>query len=765
MQTLNGLNKEQKEAVTATEGYVRVIAGAGTGKTRTLTHRYAYLIEELGISSSNILCITFTNKAANEMKRRIKAMLGEEFDTSFVATLHAFCTRVLREEIFRLFYPENFIVLDNIDQKKILEEVYEEMGVKMDTASFRFMIDQIRYYKNLITYVEYLSDPNFDYSTLTSEKNTDEIIFRYIKKQRKYFGLDFFDLINFTIYLFRKYPDVLLKWQKRLCYIMVDEFQDITAKEFKLIRRLSEVNQNLFVVGDPDQNIYEWRGSNMSVLVDFEGWLNNECFENQFDFKVRDIVLNENYRSTKQILNVANSLIEKNNNRVKKELFTTTADGSIVQYFHAKSDKEEIKFICNEIKSYKENGGNYADFAVLYRSNYVSRFVEQGFLSENIPYVVYGGVGFYERAEIKDVLSYMRLVDNTEDDLSFKRIVNIPRRKIGKIKMAIIQKYAEENRISLYRALKALCHSESMKGCKASEFVDTIERLRSLADHLSVSDLLQKIIKETGYELYIRESGDIERLDNVTELLRSIVTQENEFGEPLPLTAFLQGITLLRDNDIENQSDCVKIMTIHTAKGLEFDNVFVVGLTEGIFPSARSLEERKNEALEEERRLCFVAITRAKRKLYLTESEGFGVKGYSKVPSRFVFDIDVKLLDVHGNLPEGIQKEYIFQTKNFDKSLPVVYKVGDQIRHKVFGEGIIERIDEKTEPIISALLMVKNPLALTMLDYLIFFKKEQNNEKIECKFQRGYRYYRISFFLCKMSVSCTASQPVCRFCR
>ena len=562
MQIFTDLNKEQKEAVTTTEGYIRVVAGAGTGKTRTLTHRYAYLIEELGISPSNILCITFTNKAAHEMKRRIKAMLGEEFDTSFVATLHAFCTRILREEIFRLFYPENFIVLDNIDQKKILEEVYEEMGVKMDTASFRFMIDQIRYYKNLITYVEYLSNPSFDYSTLTSEKKTDEIIFRYIKKQRKYFGLDFFDLINFTIYLFRKYPEVLLKWQKRLCYIMVDEFQDITAKEFKLIRRLSEVNQNLFVVGDPDQNIYEWRGSNMSVIVDFEGWLNNKCFENQFGFKVHDIILNENYRSTKQILNVANSLIEKNNNRVKKELVTSTIEGNIVQYFHGKNDKEEIQFICNEIKSHKKNGGKYADFAILYRSNYVSRFVEQGFLSENIPYVVYGGVGFYERAEIKDVLSYMRLVDNTEDDLSFKRIINIPRRKIGKIKLAIIQKYAEENQISLYRAMKALCHSESMKGCKASEFVDTIERLRSLVDTLSVSDLVQKIIKETGYELYIRESGDIERLDNVTELLRSIVTQESEFGEPLPLTAFLQGITLLRDSDVESKKDCVKIMTI-----------------------------------------------------------------------------------------------------------------------------------------------------------------------------------------------------------
>lgn len=691
---LKGLNREQAEAAMATEGYIRVIAGAGTGKTRTLTCRYAYLIQELGISPSNILCITFTNKAANEMKRRIKAMLGEEFDTSFVATLHAFCTRVLREEIFRLFYPDNFIVLDNLDQKKILEEVYDEMGVKMDTASFKFMIDQIRYYKNLLTYVEYLSDPHFDYSTLVAKKRTDEIIFRYIKKQRKYFGLDFFDLINFTIYLFGRYPEVLSKWQNRLCYIMVDEFQDITVKEFKLIRRLSETHQNLFVVGDPDQNIYEWRGSNMSVLVDFEEWLNNKCFEQQFGFKARDIVLNENYRSTKQILNVANSLIEKNDNRVRKELFSTVSEGSAVQYFHGKSDKEEIKFICDKIKAHKENGGNYADFAVLYRSNYVSRFVEQGMLSENIPYVIYGGVGFYERAEIKDVLSYMRLVDNTEDDLSFKRIINTPRRKIGKIKLGILQAYAQEHDVSLYSALKALCHCDSMKGCKAAEFVATIEKLRLVADTLPVSELLQMMIKDTGYELYLRESGDMERLDNVTELLRGVVTQENEFGETLTLTVFLQGITLLRDSDVEDKSDCVKLMTIHTAKGLEFDHVFLVGLTEGIFPSARSLEERKNDALEEERRLCFVAVTRARKRLYLTESEGFGVKGYSKAPSRFVFDIDEKLLDIIGHIPAELRSQCVGQAREFDKREAVIYKVGDQVRHKVFGEGIIESVDE-----------------------------------------------------------------------
>lgn len=697
MDLLEGLNDCQREAVQTLDGYIRVVAGAGTGKTKALTHRYAYLVSELGISPSNILCITFTNKAANEMKRRIKAMLGEEFDTSFVATLHAFCTRVLREDISRLFYPEKFIVLDNIDQKKILEEVYDEMGIRMDTASFKFMIDQIRYYKNLITYVEYLSDPSFDYSTLVSEKKTEEIIFRYIKKQRKYFGLDFFDLINFTIYLFQNFPDVLEKWQKRLCYIMVDEFQDITAKEFKQIRILTEYNRNLFVVGDPDQNIYEWRGANMDVLVDFEGWLNNPCFANQFGAKAKDIILSENYRSTTPILDAANSLIDKNNNRVKKSLFTTRQGGDKVQYFHARNDKEEIQFIMDKMKEHQENGGKFSDFAVLYRSNYVSRFVEQGFLSANIPYVVYGGIGFYERAEIKDVLSYMRLVNNTEDDLAFGRIINTPRRKIGKKKIAAIKVLAEETGRPMYDALKELCDTDLFRGCKAKEFVQIIEGLRGQAETLSVSELLQQILKRTEYELYIRESGDIERLDNVTELLRGIITQEHDFGEFLSLSEYLQSVSLVKDSEGKDEGDCVKIMTIHTAKGLEFDQVFLVGLTEGIFPSARSLEERKMDALEEERRLCFVAMTRARNKLYLTESEGFGVKGFSKVPSRFIFDIDRSLLDLIGQLPEEVKSEQQHQIRRFNKEEQVVYKVGDQMRHKVFGEGVIEEVDEKNK--------------------------------------------------------------------
>ena len=332
---------------------------------------------------------------------------------------------------------------------------------------------------------------------------------------------------------------------------------------------------------------------------------------------------------------------------------------------------------------------------MLYRSGYVSRFVEQGFLGENIPYTVYGGIGFYERAEIKDVLSYMRLVDRTDDDLSFTRIINLPRRKIGTIKRAALRGYAERNHTSLYGALCAMQDEAMFENSGAKAFLCAMESLRARAQTLSVSELLQCILKETGYELYIRESGDIERLDNVTELLRSIVTQEAEFGEHLSLSVFLQNMTLLRDSDVEDKSDAVRIMTIHTAKGLEFERVFLVGMTEGIFPSARSLEERKKEALEEERRLCFVAMTRAKQRLYLTESEGFGVKGFSKVPSRFLTDLSPDTYRQLGDIPAELRAEQAVQAKQFDKTAPTVYRVGDQIRHKAFGEGIVESVDEK----------------------------------------------------------------------
>jgi len=690
---LASLNDQQREAVTSTEGYVRVIAGAGTGKTKALTHRYAYIINELGISPSNILCITFTNKAANEMKFRIKQLLGGDFDTSFVATLHSFCTRILREDISKLFYPENFVVLDNADQKKILEEVYDEMGIRMDTASFKFIIDKIRYYKNYITYIEFLADPAFDWKTLEPKNTEEAIIFRYIEKQRKYFGLDFFDLINFVIYLFRTHSDVEEKWQKRLHYVQVDEFQDITAKEFKVIRNMIKINKNWFVVGDPDQNIYEWRGSNMSVLLDFDKDMQPNGIGGMKPCQT--IVMDKNYRSVPEILAVANSLISKNKVRIEKSLHTDLKSGVKPEYFHGKNDKDEIKYITEKIKELVADGVKYSSIVILYRSNFMSRFVEQGFMNANVPYIMSGGIGFYDRMEIKDVLSYMRLVASG-DDLSFLRIVNVPRRTIGKMKIDFLRERAEVDRIPLYDAMKKYIDNPVFRNSGARDFIAAIENLRELSETLPVSELLQRLLIETKYELYIRESGDMERLDNVTELLRSIVTMEQEYGEHLSLVTFLQNVTLFGDIEMEEKNNNVKLMTIHTAKGLEFDNVFVVGLTDGIFPSARAMEERKADALEEERRLAFVAVTRARKRLFLTESEGFGVKGYSKVPSRFIFNIDRELLNCIGEIPEDVMAKYALQVKEYDEPEVKIetYEVGMQIRHKVFGEGIVEEVDE-----------------------------------------------------------------------
>ena len=700
-----GLNSSQMEAVTTTEGFIRVIAGAGSGKTRALTHRYAYLVNELGIPSQNILCLTFTNKAAKEMKTRVKKLLGADYDTSFVATIHSFCTRVLREDIGRLFYPESFIIMDNSDQKNILEEVYEELGIKMDTATFAFIIDQIRYEKNLAYYMDYMAVPDRQISEIETEDTKLKVIYRYMEKQKKYFGLDFFDLINFTIYLFRKHDDILEKWQKRLHYVMIDEFQDVTMKEFKFIRTLTDLRQNYFVVGDPDQNIYEWRGSKMEVLLEFEenirGYYDGTIpsyFENHVIPPLAGgfttIFLNQNYRSTPEVLRASNDLVGKNKNRIEKDLFPTKAEGAAVEHFHGRNDAEEIAYIKGKIGDHLESGGRYSDIAVLYRSNHVSRFIEQGFLKHNIPYMVYGGVGFFERMEIKDVLSYMRLVAYG-DDLSFKRIINVPRRQFGKTKLKRLAELADREGLTLYECLKAHIGEAAFSRSGAPEFVEVIEAMREQADKLPVSELLQKLLIDTKYEMYIRESGDMERLDNIAELLRSIVQAQTDWGEHLPLATYLQEVSLHGDTDKEDAKEGVRIMTIHTSKGLEFPHVFVVGMSEGTFPSARALEERKDAALEEERRLCFVAMTRAKERLYMSESEGMGFKGWSKTPSRFLFDIEEESIKRVGEIPAHIIEEMRRRIGLVKPSGEAgSYVVGSQVKHKVFGEGVVEEIDE-----------------------------------------------------------------------
>ncbi|MCL2664276.1 MAG: ATP-dependent helicase [Defluviitaleaceae bacterium] len=707
---LKGLNEKQTEAVLTTEGYVRVAAGAGSGKTRALTERYAYLIEELGVSPANILCITFTNKAAREMKSRLRRKLGDGIDTSFISTLHSFCVRVLKEDIGRLFYPENFVVLDTADQKSILEEVYEELGIKMDTATFEHMIGTtIRTFKNKILYDDYMADPREAAGGFDATDTEKKVIVRYMEKQKKYFGLDFFDIINFTVCLFKKHEDVLNKWQNRLHYVMFDEFQDTNTKEFRLVRVLSDYHQNLFVVGDPDQNIYEWRAALVDLFVEFDkfifGYFNGEDplptywpdhVVPKMKSDIKTIMLNENYRSTPQILNAANSLIVKNKNRMKKELFTKNADGETAEHFHAKNETAEIDFITEKIERHVSGGGRYSDCAVLYRSAYVSRFIEQGLLKRDIPYVVYGGVGFYERKEIKDVLSYLRLAA-FGDDLSFNRIANVPRRKISKGKIAFIKETAEKENALMYDTLKKYLHDPVFKGTGAAKLTAAIEEARERSETEQVSEILQRLLIDTGYEQYVRESGEMERLDNVTELLRSIAAAESEYGDKLTLPLFLQEVSLNRDSDEEEKKDCVKIMTVHIAKGLEFPVVFVAGMSEKIFPSGRSLEERLNKALEEERRLCYVAMTRAKLNLYLTESEGIGVRGQTKTPSRFLFDIDDKYIKRIGSISAEIMDEHALQTimRNPWKDEP--FPVGTAVKHKVFGEGVVEEADALTE--------------------------------------------------------------------
>ena len=701
-----GLNEQQRQAVLETEGYVRVVAGAGSGKTRALTARYAYLVEELGISPANILCLTFTNKAAREMKIRLRRLLGDGIDTSFVSTLHAFCTRVLREDIGRLFYPESFVVLDNADQKSILEEIYEELGIKMDTATFEFMIDKIKYEKNLLDYMDYMAVPGNEISGAAPRNLEQKIIFRYMEKQKKYFGLDFFDLINFTIYLFKGHFEILEKWQDRMHYVMVDEFQDITMKEFKLIRHLTEEHQNFFVVGDPDQNIYEWRGSKMEVLIDFEENL-RKYFEEQsgtyfpgqkqrtLTGGFKTIVMSMNYRSTPEILAASNDLIAKNGNRIEKELYTASPGGAPVEHFHGKNDADEIKHIVGRINARINEGGKYSDIAVLYRSAFVSRFVEQGFLKHNVPYTVYGGVGFYERREIKDVLSYMRLVAHG-DDLSFMRVVNVPRRRFGRNKVAYLRGKAAESGATLYETLKAHAEDPFLRDANMRRFVRVIEEAREAADSMQVSELLQKLLIDTDYEKYIRESGEMDRLDNVSELVRSIVALENDYGEPLTLSVFLQDVSLQREVE-EEKPDCVRIMTAHTAKGLEFDTVIIAGMSEKTFPSARALEERREDALEEERRLAYVAMTRAKKRLFMTESEGFGFRGYSRTPSRFLFEIGEGHIIRLGSISDEIMEEHALQTVMRRPDAANLLEIGERVKHKSFGEGVVEDFDENTK--------------------------------------------------------------------
>ncbi|WP_242705625.1 ATP-dependent helicase [Pontibacillus sp. ALD_SL1] len=686
----NGLNEQQTTAVTTTEGAVRVIAGAGSGKTRTLTNRYAYLVSELGIEPSNLLCVTFTNKAAQEMRRRVKKLVGGERDTGYINTYHGFCVRILREDIHHLFYPKQFLILDTEDQKSILREIYEEFGLKVNDHKFARILKKIGELKADTGYVYDLISREKTFEPDQVEELDRKIIVAYLKKQKRVYGLDFDDLINFTLVLFGEYNHVLEKWQERLYYIQVDEFQDSSPKQFELIRILSKGHGNVFVVGDPDQTIYEWRGADPKFMVNFNQWFPG-C---------KTILLNENYRSTPQILNLGNALIKQNKLRVDKDMFTQNPKGVNVIHYHAKTEQEEAKWIVSRIQSLqKESGASLNEVAILYRANYLSRFVEQELIHENLEYSIFGGFKFFERKEIKDALAHLKLLA-FEDDLSFMRIINTPRRQMGKKRMTFLRERAEEGGKSLYQTLRDHIDHSIFNRTKAKEFIEIIEAMKLKRNELSVADLLQDLLQATGYEAFIREDGDHERLDNLMELKHSVVQYEEAMGEEISLEYYLQMLTLYTENDREDQREAVKLMTIHTSKGLEYPYVFLVGFNNRVIPNERSLRERKEYALEEERRLAYVAITRAERELYLTESEGGGGRGEKKYPSRFLFELEETLYERIGIIEQEFEqeaKEVIRMNSQLDAThtSDAAFNKGERVKHPVFGIGTIEEVDDR----------------------------------------------------------------------
>lgn len=685
---LQGLNAFQLEAVTSTEGFIRVIAGAGSGKTRALARRFAYLVNEIGILPGNILCVTFTNKSANEMRQRIHNLTGDN-DTGYISTFHSFCVSVLQEDSHALQYPKSFLVLDNSDIDSMLKIIYEERGLTLRNMTFSKARDMIEIRKLIKEPKYYLDMLNMSLDTLrqkylTATEPSDIIFYGYLYQEKKCFGLDYNDLIKFTLYIFEQNEAVKIKWQQRLEYIMIDEFQDIDELQYKLMSVLCGYHKNLFIVGDPDQTIYTWRGANVRYLLDFD-----KIFPS-----VKTIMMMQNYRSTPQIVSVVNDLIDKNKFRIKKNLMPTIADGRKVICHHADTSEREAMWIAEQIQALHGEGTSYREITVLYRAHYITRIVEEVFLREKIPYAIYSGVQFFNRMEIKDALAYLRLIAY-KDDLAFLRVVNVPKRNLGERRIKFLQEYAVKHQCSLYISLETNLDNEIFKGTKAAQFVALIENFAANYAERQISELLAAILNESGYEKMLRTEGSQERLDNLAELKQSVYEYETSCGEESTLEHYLSHIALFTNSDAADNSDKVKLMTVHSAKGLEFPYVFLCAMNEGVFPSKKTDTIQK---MEEERRLAFVAMTRAQKGLYLSEAEGRNFDGSPRYPSRFLLDIEPALLDYTQKPQEGLireTKDYIVINERYlaDEENQSSLAVGQRVKHSIFGSGTVVDVD------------------------------------------------------------------------
>lgn len=685
---LQGLNASQLEAVTSTEGFIRVIAGAGSGKTRALARRFAYLVNEIGILPGNILCVTFTNKSANEMRQRIHNLTGDN-DTGYISTFHSFCVAVLQEDSHALQYPKSFLVLDNSDIDSMLKIIYEERGLTLRNMTFSKARDMIEIRKLIKEPEYYLDMLNMSLDTLrqkylTATEPSDIIFYGYLYQEKKCFGLDYNDLIKFTLYIFEQNEAVKIKWQQRLEYIMIDEFQDIDELQYKLMSVLCGYHKNLFIVGDPDQTIYTWRGANVRYLLDFD-----KIFPS-----VKTIMMMQNYRSTPQIVSVVNDLIDKNKFRIKKNLMPTIADGRKVICHHADTSEREAMWIAEQIQALHGEGTSYREITVLYRAHYITRIVEEVFLREKIPYAIYSGVQFFNRMEIKDALAYLRLIAY-KDDLAFLRVVNVPKRNLGERRIKFLQEYAVKHQCSLYISLETNLDNEIFKGTKAAQFVALIENFAANYAERQISELLAAILNESGYEKMLRTEGSQERLDNLAELKQSVYEYETSCGEESTLEHYLSHVALFTNSDAADNSDKVKLMTVHSAKGLEFPYVFLCAMNEGVFPSKKTDTIQK---MEEERRLAFVAMTRAQKGLYLSEAEGRNFDGSPRYPSRFLLDIEPALLDYTQKPQEGLireTKDYLVINERYlaDEENQSSLAVGQRVKHSIFGSGTVVDVD------------------------------------------------------------------------
>ena len=696
---LQELNARQAAAVTATEGRVRVIAGAGTGKTKALTYRYAYLVNVLGIDPANILCLTFTNKAAAEMRSRIARMVHSGDYNDFVCTIDGFCVKLLRRDIHRIGFPKTFTILDEDDSRAYARACMEELGIKRTEKTVKDFLAQVSAAKALDDYITTYMLPGVKWT----EGMLSSPVACYIHRQMKHYALDFDDLERVANYILDHFEDARTWWQEQLNYIMVDEAQDCNADNWQIVEKLAAGHGNLFVVGDPDQAIYEWRGARPERFTQFAS--------------SQDVVLDENYRSTPKILDVANSVISHNRNRIPKNLFTRSAEGKAVIHYHGKNETEEMEWVAAQVRLLLEGGAAPGDVAVLYRASYLSRALEQALLDAKIPYAIWGGTRFFERKEVKDALSYLRLVNDTGDDLSFERIVNVPSRKIGKKFLDGLKERAGREGLPLFAVLKACVAEGGAVRTGAEDFVRMIEEACAAVPESTVSDLLNFLLERSGLKRALREDQDEERLENVDELLRSVRFYETSHGEDdVRLSDYLQDIALYTNQDYRKDTPTVKLMTVHQAKGLEFPYVFVIGLSEGIFPSMRTIREYKKNGEEEERRLMYVAVTRAQRALFLTESEGYNVSTkMSKYPSRFLAEIRRDMFVTEGVMPESLWRgtenmRHVLDEERWGSRVEASegdpfateraayfspFQAGDTVVHDIFGTGTVVGVNKE----------------------------------------------------------------------